>query len=308
MRRNKRLPRIDLLKSDRVPSLRSLGIGGESFTGFRSGGRFLHSHDIVEICYVREGFGWHMLEEREVPAVPGSLSVIHYGQSHAIIADGRGMDVTNIYLDLRRYRLPVLPESLAKVLARIIPLHPRLGHRQRAIVQIHFEEPHRIAALLDLLCDEIRNGAPGHREAIDHAMALLLACCCRQWILDETGPRRGAPSRRPQHASQRLEAVRRRLDEHFDEEHKLNDLARMAGLQRNYLCRLFKRHTGNTVCGYLLNRRLERALILLRQTDDKITAIAMRCGFGDTSVFNRMFKREIGVSPSEYRRQSGSAA
>jgi AraC-like DNA-binding protein len=56
------------------------------------------------------------------------------------------------------------------------------------------------------------------------------------------------------------------------------------------------------VVGYLLQRRLQEAMLRLRGSDDKVLAIALDCGFRDLSYFNRQFKSRVGMTPTQYRR------
>lgn len=68
-----------------------------------------------------------------------------------------------------------------------------------------------------------------------------------------------------------------------------------------YLSRLFKRIEGITFMDYLLNCRLDKAKLLLLTTNETIKVIAINCGYNEPNSFRRMFKKKIGVSPSDYR-------
>jgi AraC-like DNA-binding protein len=71
---------------------------------------------------------------------------------------------------------------------------------------------------------------------------------------------------------------------------------------RNYLGRVFKEEVGMSIAQYLMQVRLERARELLSATHLPVIEIAERCGFGGVSYFNRAFKAEEGITPTEYRR------
>ena len=73
---------------------------------------------------------------------------------------------------------------------------------------------------------------------------------------------------------------------------------------RNYLGRIFKAEVGVSIAQYLMQVRLERARELLSATRLPIIEIAARCGFGGVSYFNRAFKAEEGIPPTEYRRKN----
>ena len=86
----------------------------------------------------------------------------------------------------------------------------------------------------------------------------------------------------------------------------LNSIAVDLGISSQYLCRTFKEETGKTFLEYLTSRRLETAAELLRGTDCPVKDIAQLCGYQDTVYFARLFKRNTGLTPSDYRSRSES--
>ena len=83
----------------------------------------------------------------------------------------------------------------------------------------------------------------------------------------------------------------RTLDENYREPITLDHLAGRANISKGYLCRAFKKQIGLSVVEYLTERRIQHAMQLLQDTDDKILAVALDSGFGDLSHFNRVFKK-----------------
>lgn len=70
----------------------------------------------------------------------------------------------------------------------------------------------------------------------------------------------------------------------------------------SYLQHIFKKETGITILDYRNAERLKKAKLLLTGCDDRIIDIAAACGFEDSSYFAKIFTREVGVSPTEYRK------
>jgi AraC-like DNA-binding protein len=85
------------------------------------------------------------------------------------------------------------------------------------------------------------------------------------------------------------------------EELTLSDLAASAAMSPFHFLRLFKRETGVTPYRFLVQARIRRAVDLLRDTSRPVTEIAFAVGFTDLSNFINAFRREIGVSPRQYR-------
>jgi transcriptional regulator GlxA family with amidase domain len=91
------------------------------------------------------------------------------------------------------------------------------------------------------------------------------------------------------------------IDNDLEGPHDLTGLAWIARLSPYHFIRVFEGITGVTPHQYLLRTRLRRAAVRLRTEPAKILDIALSCGFGDISNFNRVFRAEFGVSPRAYR-------
>jgi AraC family transcriptional regulator len=81
-------------------------------------------------------------------------------------------------------------------------------------------------------------------------------------------------------------------------------LAREVGLSHNHLTRLFHRDMARTVKGYMLERRMAKALHLLQMSSSPIKGIAFDIGFEDLHAFNKAIRRYFGYSPRALRRAS----
>lgn len=90
------------------------------------------------------------------------------------------------------------------------------------------------------------------------------------------------------------------LQKHYAEHISLDTLSATVNLNRSYLCRLFKRETGESLFQYLARLRLEKATSLLAQDRLPVREVAARVGIDDPFYFTRMFKKQYGVAPSEY--------
>ena len=100
--------------------------------------------------------------------------------------------------------------------------------------------------------------------------------------------------------------VRAFLDEHYDENITLQQLATYARLSPFYLNRVFRKEVGMPPYAYLENRRIQRAQQLL-QADHPIAEVAFQTGFSSQSHFTTCFKRYLGVPPAHYARLRKSA-
>ncbi len=94
------------------------------------------------------------------------------------------------------------------------------------------------------------------------------------------------------------------IKDNYQERITLDDLAEVAGCNSSYLCRFFKNICGESPIQQLINYRIEKSCGMLLNTDDSILEIAMSCGFDNVSYFIRQFKREKGVTPGQFRKES----
>jgi AraC family transcriptional regulator len=85
----------------------------------------------------------------------------------------------------------------------------------------------------------------------------------------------------------------------------LESLANLVGLSPYHFARAFKQSTGMPPHRYQLNLRIARAKVLLENTDAPVTEVAFDVGYESSQALARLFRREMGLSPSEYRRQHG---
>lgn len=109
-------------------------------------------------------------------------------------------------------------------------------------------------------------------------------------------------------ASWQKRAVIGYIEEHLDERVSLVTLARLARLSPHHFCRTFKQSFGIPPQGYLLQRRMERARVLLADRANSITDVALTLGYAFNSSFTLAFRKITGQTPSEFRKNVTSEA
>lgn len=92
------------------------------------------------------------------------------------------------------------------------------------------------------------------------------------------------------------------IDEHFAEQIDIDNIADEACFSKFHFIRLFKKTYGKTPHQYLTYTRLENAKQLLKK-DMTVTEVCFSVSFDSLSSFTGLFKREVGMTPSEYRTQ-----
>ena len=99
-----------------------------------------------------------------------------------------------------------------------------------------------------------------------------------------------------------LRRVKDRMDREHDRPLDVEALAAGVHLSAGHLSRRFREEFGESPYSYLMTRRIERAMTLLRSTDRSVTDICLEVGFSSLGTFSTRFKELVGVPPSVYRR------
>ena len=91
------------------------------------------------------------------------------------------------------------------------------------------------------------------------------------------------------------------IRKHYSRDISIQDVARYANVNPNYLSGIFRENTGTALRDYITETRMEAARRLLRETDGRVADVARAVGFYDAKYFARTFKKLVGVSPAAYR-------
>jgi AraC-like DNA-binding protein len=91
-----------------------------------------------------------------------------------------------------------------------------------------------------------------------------------------------------------------------EKDDSIGDVAKQLGYGKSRLYSLFSREVGMAPNDYRQRIRIKRCCEKLVQTDESITAIGIESGFGSSQYFSRVFKKYVGVTPTDYRRLFGA--
>ena len=93
---------------------------------------------------------------------------------------------------------------------------------------------------------------------------------------------------------------------HISDELCIDKVAETLCVSKNYFIRIFKKETGTTPANFIIQRKIEKAQLLLITNDLPVKQTSYLVGFEDFSYFNRVFKKITGMTPNEYRREAKS--
>ena len=106
---------------------------------------------------------------------------------------------------------------------------------------------------------------------------------------------------------QKINAVTDYIESNLNSPLSLEILSRQAGMSKFHFHRIFSAFTGETLYGFILRLRIEKAAALLLISGRKnLTDIAFSCGFNDSATFSRAFKKHFGISASSWKKAENS--
>ncbi len=154
--------------------------------------------------------------------------------------------------------------------------------------------------MLDLLAAETTQPGIGSAWLISHLYESLFLYAVRAYASSHAAPQKGwLAAMSDRHLSKAIEAMHSGLDESWSVE----SLAREARMSRSAFALKFKAILGKTPLGYLTQWRMYRAVALLRVNNTSLSEVAAAVGYQSEISFSRVFRREMGLAPREYRRK-----
>ena len=251
-------------------------------------GAHWHFHKEMELTLFTEGEGTRFIGDAIGPFSVGDLVLLGEQLPHHWHTSGASAGLSIQWHFPESHPIWAFPENLElRGLFRRAERGVRIGGATAKVVAGMMQEVARsrgagqLAALLRLLAEVA--------EAPDSDLSNLAS---RSFTRSAESAHQSAISRSVRH-----------LVANFRDEVRLEDLLRVSGLSRPTFARQFKRHSGRSFSAFINQLRLQAARRELRDGDRSVLDVALACGFRQVTFFNRLFRREVGCTPTEYRRR-----
>jgi AraC-like DNA-binding protein len=255
-----------------------------------------HFHSEYEIIYVEEGMGERFVADSMEPFSPGDLilmgsNVPHYMRSAEKYYAG------NASLRVRGVVIQFAHDYMTHTISRYADMTPVKRLLEESQRGLHFPSPDN----KDLI--KCINNLPTNKgvERITNLLLLLdkMANFPSKRILGSLH----FSSKPSQSADSRSKKALSYITGHYTENIRLEAVAAIVSMNKSAFCRYLKEKTGRSYIEYVQSLRIGYACKLLISTSYDILQISMECGFNTVCHFNKMFKRNTGLTPSEYRKQ-----
>ena len=177
--------------------------------------------------------------------------------------------------------------------------HPDMDDLSNIPPSLYFENNNLKATLQKL------QGALDGSGIDDHAYAETLGLLLLWELRHAADPKHSGPNPlRGGLTVRQLRRVREFIDAQISTQITISDLAAVAGLSRFHFVRAFKHSVGQSPYQYVLSERIRRARGLLSKHHLSISDVAFAVGFSSASQLNRVFRKLVGVTPTDFRRET----
>ncbi|MCR2807536.1 AraC family transcriptional regulator [Paenibacillus soyae] len=261
-----------------------------------------HDHDFVELVYVMSGEGYHYVGDSMERTFKGCLYVLPVGTSHIFRPSGASGKTKLVV-----YNLCIRPAFIGELRSWLgdYGAGGKLWSVFEGAPGSHIrlvDHSMRLGRVFEQLHQEFEERKPGYEASMLSVLLQLTVQIARQLETERkaeggSGAGPGAGRRRSE-----MSAILGHIDEHLTEPLTLERLAEKAGMSLRHFIRKFRQWTGMGFSDYLQRKRIDLACRLLLETDDKIDHIAKSTGYRDLAHFRQVFRKWMGVSPSQYRR------
>lgn len=232
-----------------------------------------HLHDDIELIYVRQGGGWAFCDGRRCMLQPGSFFLAFPNQSHAFTQCVNG---DYIILNMKSSRLLY---------------HNNIFIDGQPESALYSGKDASLGPLLETVLAEFEeHGYIGRNTVIDGYLTVFFEKLLRGYRIHKSSLAKNC-----------MLDILHYCNQHYREDIGVEDISRELHISRSHISHLFNQRLQINFSSYINSLRLNDAAKLLESSDHSITQIAGLAGFSAVRTFNRAFREQYGMSPTDYR-------
>lgn len=258
-----------------------------------------HSHQGLQFLYIHEGVGSIIIDGHIYQVGPGMLLVFQPYQLHRIIMNNsnNGRYVRTVF--------SCEPGAYEEQLKQLGSLHEFFRYLWKGKLPVQavtgLDEADPVIQLFHYLHLQLETAGERERTA---ETAVFLINLLHQLRYRSPFADRLPKSDHPQRELHHVENIMQWVAAHYQEAFDLDLLSAELHLSPSYLSRLFRSCTGSSITEYMTAVRIHQACFLLKRSDYSVERITEEVGYGNTSYFCQLFKKQMGVSPHQFRLKS----
>ncbi|HIW22240.1 MAG TPA: AraC family transcriptional regulator [Candidatus Dorea intestinavium] len=255
--------------------------------------RSSHWHNYIEITYVEKGSAVYYVNDRVYVVEAGDIIIFNHRESHRWKVTSDEIELTVLVFSSR-----IISDSMNEMdMDYLVPFLKRGSNFQNKITK---NECHgyEIAKMMNEIYQEYTKQESGYYLIIKADIMRLLSILVRHYQKETDGLKEVSTNKQ---AMKRLEETLDYIKHTYDNRITLEEAANRANMCPNYFSSYFKKVTGYRFQEYISKLRMEKAKMMLVESDLGILDIALDCGITNVSNFYRQYKKFYGVTPGEER-------
>lgn len=250
-----------------------------------------HSHaDFCELAIVIGGSAAHIVDDECFPIKKGDVFFIGKDMSHGF-SEAVNFKICNIMFRRESF----FDESSDICKSPSFRSFFNGSHGLQTKLTLPPEDFIRVCEILKMLQNEYSTHSDGRETLLTAYFMMLAVLLSRLYASKQSGKDRSAEN---------ITAAAEFIERNFTEKLTLDSIAEVTHYSSRHFVRIFNETYHQTPQEYILSLRLRRAMSLLEEGELSIEETAQQSGFGDGNYFCRVFKKQTGVTPGEYRRRA----
>ena len=264
-----------------------------------------HSHTFFEFVYVDKGFSLHSFNSKMTILTSGDLFAISPRNTHSYFSAYQA-SIYNCLFDLSEFA--GLKDDVMK-LPGMDFIYDNLGNPKNhefPLVKVDLNDRQDFILLLEKIKWERSNMCSGWELAVKSYLLQLIVIFSRL-MQNKKDCHKNQSDSKDQAGDDYFGYVYRALEyieNHYQKNITSSDIAAHIGLSAGYLTKQFKNRLYMTPAAYIRKFKIAKAMELLQTTNKSITEVAHEIGYGDISLFSRLFKQTTGKSPMSFKKIS----
>lgn len=257
-----------------------------------------HAHNYIELNYVWSGTCVQMIEGRKVVSQEGDVCIFDTSVVHSIEKAGENDIILNILMRKEFFASAFLSRMTKQgILSQFLMEAVTRNQQKKHYLYFPSHNNPRVRKIMVEILLEYYNKDLGVQEVLDSYMVILFTELLRTY--------RDASKEKEKDVSHNVQilSVLSYIEENY-EHCTLSGMAKYFGFNAAYLTNLLKEKTGRSFVEHVQEQRLNKAMVLLENTDLPVTEIVTMCGYNNMNFFYKKFRAAVGCTPGDYRKST----
>lgn len=253
-----------------------------------------HKHNYIEMAYILQGEMIQKIKGEEIKLKKGEIIFLNQHITHEIKASSKEDIIINFIIkpEFFEYILNLIDKE--NIISKFLFSTIYGGSRKGEYICFYVGNIKNVQNIIEQVINEIINMSTLGKSKIKFLVGLLL-------IELLNNPQSIVSYSEENYDIKLMMEILKYIDESY-EEANLTKLCETLHQQDYKICKLIKKNTGLTFKELVQEKRIEKAIELLKSTDYAIEDIIRRVGYENDSYFYRIFKKKFGLSPKEYKK------